>query len=256
MENKSFNTDEFIRKRKRKKFIKKLIIFFILLCSILVTLCLKLSYFNIQNINVQGNKNITSNDIINISRVNLGDNIFYTNSKTVEENVLLNPYIEEVKIKKVIPNKINIIVKEREATFYTKVGKKYLIISQNGCVLEKRNNISKMEVTELEGFNFNSLDVGEKLKTNEDRKLKILEEIGELLNRNNSNIKFNKIDLKNILDIKIYHGNICIKLGTSGDIEKKVNTAINILKKDEFKNSKKGYIDVSYQGNPVFFIEK
>ncbi|EKN41637.1 cell division protein FtsQ [Clostridium botulinum CFSAN001627] len=37
---------------------------------------------------------------------------------------------------------------------------------------------------------------------------------------------------------------------------KKLNTAINILKRDELKKAKKGYVDVSYEGNPVFYIEK
>lgn len=256
MDKEIISTDEYIKMKKRKKKIKKIIVLFIFLVSILITLCFKLPYFNIKNIEVKGNINITKEQIKNISTIKVGNNIFYANKKDAVESILLNPYIEEVKIEKQLPDKLHIYVMEREALFYNNVEKDFLVISKNGCTLEKRKSIKNMKLIKINGFKFNEAKIGAPLKADDERKIKILDQIGTLIKNNTSNVTFTYLDLANLLDIKIYSGGICVKMGTSDDIEKKLNKAINILKRDELKKAKKAYVDVSYDGNPVFFIEK
>ncbi|MCR1933229.1 cell division protein FtsQ/DivIB [Clostridium tepidum] len=250
------STDEYIKIKKRRKRIKKIAILFVFLISILVTLCLKIPYFNIESIEVQGNVNISKEEIKNISTIKIGNNIFYANKKNAIENILLNPYIEEVKITKKLPNKLQIYIKEREALFYNKVEKDFFIISKNGCLLEKRKDIQNMKLINLQGFEFNQSKIGNPIKAKDERSVKILNDFGVLLKNNSSDIVFTELDLRNLLDIRIYCKDISVKIGTSDQLEKKLNTAINILKRDELKKAKKGYVDVSYIGNPVFYIEK
>ncbi|WP_251859704.1 FtsQ-type POTRA domain-containing protein [Clostridium sp. Marseille-Q2269] len=250
------STDEYIKIKKKRKRIKKIVILFIFLISILITLCLKIPYFNIKSIDVEGNVNISKDVIKDISAVKIGNNIFYANKKDVVESISLNPYIDDVKVKKELPNKLKIYVKEREALFFNKVDKDFLVISKNGCLLEKRKEINNMNLVNLQGFQFNKSKIGSPLKANDDRAVKILNNFGVLLKDNTSDIFFNNLDLTNLLDIKIYSRGICVKIGTSDELEKKLNKAINILKRDELKKAKKGYLDVSYEGNPVFYIEK
>ncbi|APH19052.1 cell division protein FtsQ/DivIB [Clostridium botulinum] len=250
------STDEYIKIKKKRKRIKKIVVLFIFLISILVTLCLKIPYFNIESIEIKGNVNIPKEVIKDSSTIKTGNNIFYTNKKDAIENISLNPYIEEVKITKKLPNKLEIYVKEREALFYNKVDKDFFIISKNGCVLEKRKEIKNMKLINLQGFEFNESKIGSVLKAKDERGVKILNDFGVLLKNNASDVIFTQLDLRNLLDIRIYSNGICVKIGTSDQIEKKLNTAINILKRDELKKAKKGYVDVSYEGNPVFYIEK
>lgn len=66
----------------------------------MVTLCLKIPYFNIESIEIKGNVNIPKEVIKDSSTIKTGNNIFYTNKKDAIENISLNPYIEEVKITK------------------------------------------------------------------------------------------------------------------------------------------------------------
>lgn len=256
MNNNLLSTDEFIKRKKRKKTIKKTLLLFVFLVSIFVILCLKLPYFNISKISVEGNNNISKENILDLSKFEKGTNIFYTNTNIAKENILSNAYIESVTIKKTLPDKIKIFVKEREALFYNMVGKKYYIISKNSCLLEKRDNIKNMNLIKVDGFNVDKSKIGKKLNCDDERKLGVLTEIGELLINNNSNVKFTYLDLKNILDIKIYANNVLVKIGVSDNIKDKLNKAINILKRKELQKSKKAYIDVSFDGNPVFRVEK
>ncbi len=113
-----------------------------------------------------------------------------------------------------------------------------------------------MKLINVQGFEFNQSKIGKPLKAKDERAVKILNDFGVLLKNNTSDIVFSELDLRNLLDIRIYSKGISVKIGTSDQMEKKLNTAINILKRDELKKAKKGYVDVSYVGNPVFYIEK
>lgn len=249
------SNNELIRKRRKKKRIKRNILLLLMMSSITVTLGLKLSYFNITNIIVKNNKNVTIDEIKKLSGVNVGNNIFYINLKKSKTNILSNPYILGVEVKRKLPNAINISVQEREAIFYNVRNNKYLIIDTNGIVLEEKNDINNMKLIKMEGFDFQNSKLGKSIDEKNNRKIKALKTIGELLFRNNSEFSPSSIDLGNVMDIKIYYGDICVKLGDEDNLEKKINTAVNILRQGEMKNAKKGYIDVSFNGNPVFFIE-
>jgi cell division protein FtsQ len=48
----------------------------------------------------------------------------------------------------------------------------------------------------------------------------------------------------------LYSNEVLIKIGGNFDLTRKLNNAVNILKSDKV-DIKKGYIDVSVEGNPV-----
>ena len=76
------NKSKVLRKNSKKEK-QKIVLIFILLASVFITLCLKLSYFNINEIKVFNNKNISSEDIIKLSNINKGSNIFYINTQKI-----------------------------------------------------------------------------------------------------------------------------------------------------------------------------
>lgn len=244
-----------IENRRRKKRIKKYILLTIILLSISVTLCLKLSYFNVKKIEVIDNRNIQSDEITRLSNIKLGKNIFYLNLKTSKKNILTNPYILNVEIKRKLPNNIKIYVKERTAVFYIKKGEQYLVIDENGVVLEEKASVKGMKLLRLDGFNDDLYKVGEIIKSKDTRKIKFISEITELIKRLKKDIPEPTIvDIGDLTDIKIIYGEMIIKLGTIDKFEEKYNKAINILMNKGLIN-KRGYIDVSFNGNPVFSIK-
>lgn len=247
--------NELIIKRRRKRLYKKYFMFFIILISILVLLCLKLPYFNIKNLKVSGNKNIKSDEVIKLSGILKGNNIFYINTHKSKEGIFSNPYIVNVNIEKKLPCTVNINVSERKAIFYGIKNGKFIVFGGDGIILEERSNISGMKLVKLDGFDYGKSSVGSILKSDDKRRIDVIEKIGNILYSNDNNWEINLLDITNIVDIKAYSGNMCLKLGDSEKIDKKINTALNILQSNNLKNAK-GYIDVSFDGNPVFLVEK
>ncbi|MCY6354038.1 cell division protein FtsQ/DivIB [Clostridium sp. ZS2-4] len=247
--------NELIEKRRKKIRMKRYITIIVILIAVVVTLCLKLSYFNIKDIKVLNNRNIGSEEIKKLSQINLGENIFYLNLRKNRTAILSNPYILKADIKRKLPNKINIYVEERTAVFYVKQNDKYLVIDEKGIVLEEKSSINGMKLINLEGFQGKNYKVGEVLDNSNVRKLQIINNITELIKSLKDGIPEPSIvDIKDLTDIKLYYGNMMVKLGTSDELQKKLNRAINTLVYNKLIG-KKGYIDVSFKGSPVFFIE-
>ncbi|WP_027624719.1 cell division protein FtsQ/DivIB [Clostridium lundense] len=249
--------NELIIKRRRKKFIKKCILLLTLLVSTLTALCLKHPYFNIKKIEIINNKNIPKEEIAKLSGIFKGDNIFYINMDRIKKGILTNPYILDLEVKKKLPDTIIINVKEREATFYGEKNGRFVVIDKNGVVLENRKDIKNMNLVKLQGFDFEKTEVGKPILSKDDRRLQLVCNMSSLIGNKKDNYKIALVDIQDVNDIKLYYGNFLIKLGNDGDLDKKLNKAFNILlQKEEVKLAKKGYIDVSFDGNPVVFLEK
>ncbi|MBC2580651.1 cell division protein FtsQ/DivIB [Clostridium sp. DJ247] len=247
--------NELILKRRKRKKIKKLFMLFIMLVSLFAILCLKLSFFNIKIIQVNGSKNISDKDIVNLSNISIGNNIFYIHTNSSINNILSNPYIYSASIKKRLPSTVIIDVKERNAVFYTKYDDKYLIIDKDGIVLQKKDDIKNMKLVRLDGFDYSKVEIGKPIKDDDKRKIDAVTVIGSIIPNSTAVSGMTSVDVTSSIDIKLYFGDMYIRLGDAANIEKKINKAVNILQRKELQGAK-GYIDVSFDGNPVFFIQK
>lgn len=245
--------NELIKIRRKKRRLRKKILFIIFMVGILITLGLKLPYFKVTSVEVINNKNISKQEVIKLSNIHSGNNIFYIDTKGAKESILSNPYIVNANISRILPNKIVISLKERNACFYVVKEKKFLIIDERGIVLQELDSINNMKLVKLTGVEPLKFQIGNTI-TNDKKKIKIIEELADLITRNNSSIKISTIDVNNSVDIKVYFGSMCAILGTSENMQNKLNKALNILERSDLRGAK-GYVDVSFEGNPVFHIE-
>ena len=138
-------------KKKNKKYHKILKVFFIFFLLIIIIVLLLLSpIFSISNITVQNNVRVSSNEIISLSGIKIGDNTFkYINFDMVDK-IKENPYIEDVKIVRKYPNEIIINVTERTPEFCLKLGESFVYMDNQGYILEI--TVEDYGVPEIIGF--------------------------------------------------------------------------------------------------------
>ncbi len=249
------SNNELIQRRKRKVRIKRMFLFTIILIAALVTLCLKLPYFNIKNINISNNKIVKSEQIQNYIKSAYGTNIFYLNTSKLEASFKSDPYISSVQITKKLPNTLNVEVAERNAVFFVKKGNKYDVIDNNGMVLEESSSIQNMNLIELIGVDANKLQVSKQISVNDPSELSFINSITAIILNNASCKSINKVDISNSSAISVYYNNICIKLGSADDLVKQLNEAINIILAENLQKSN-GYVDVSSVTHPVYAVQK
>ncbi|MDZ4991629.1 FtsQ-type POTRA domain-containing protein [Clostridium perfringens] len=244
------NINDYILKKKRKKVRKKVILISIILIVVLGLILIKTPYFNIKKVNINNNNVITKEKVIQENDI-LNQNIFLLNTSALKEKILSNPYIKDVKISRKLPDQLTIKVEERNATFIVNDGADFYVLNENLVIMEKKNSAEGLQLPMVTGLNVENRFLGEPMSTDKE-KVEVLKQIGEALNK--SKVKVNSIDVSNLNNIVINKGEVQILLGGTDGLEEKLNKMINILN-DPVGNFEKGYINISFNGNPVIYKE-
>lgn len=120
--------------RKIKNFIKWIILIGIII-GILAFLCTS-GLFNICKIEIIGNAQVAQEEILELSKIKMGDNIFLCNKIQTQTNLETHPYILETKITRKLPDKIQIEITEKQKAYQIQVEGGYAYIDNQGYVLE------------------------------------------------------------------------------------------------------------------------
>ncbi len=142
--------------RKKKNYLVRILVVFVFLAA--VALFLSSSFFDIQNIEVEGNKYYTDGEVINLADATLGVNLFWgAGDSQIKANLGKNPYFSDVKVKRKLPSTLIIELKERAQIAAIVYGDKYVVIDKEGTVLRKSEVDPK--VTLLTGLTISKLNV-------------------------------------------------------------------------------------------------
>lgn len=141
-----------IRRRNTSKIFIFIII--ILLFFGVSKLIRQIDFFNLKKINITGNKNLKKEFILEGSKVHMGQNIFDINLLKVKNRLKNNPYIKEIKVSRKLPDIINIDIVEKEEIFQMlQSDKKYIVLDEDGIILNIVNNPTK-DATIVKGVKF------------------------------------------------------------------------------------------------------
>lgn len=245
--------NDFIRKRKRKKLIKRYTLFVTFAIIIIFLLMTNLSIFNVKTIEYRDNILVKDVELDKLYSP-IGKNIFLLNGKEVKNAYKKNPYIEDIKIKRVYPDKIVLDFKEKNATYYIKNENKYYVLSDKLVLLEVRNNIDGLNLVETINLDVKDKIVGNTI-TESEYVVNVASEIAEIMSRNISNIKFNLFDFSNSQKIIVYHDGIEVILGDINMLEEKLNKSINIIEAGVISTGN-GYINIEDIKEPIIYTNE
>ncbi|MGL5507650.1 MAG: cell division protein FtsQ/DivIB, partial [Paraclostridium sp.] len=135
------------KKLKIKKKVKITIYSFLLLFFMSIYVIFSSTLFDLRELEIIGNINITKSDIIEITNIELEKNVFQYKLNKLESRMKLNPYIEDVKVKRKLPNTLQIDVKEykEDAIIYNN-NNKYITINKNGRILCEKDKITNKNI--------------------------------------------------------------------------------------------------------------
>lgn len=243
-------TNKYIMKSKRKRLIKKIIItllFFIMGVIIFVT---KSNVFIVKKVAVTGNPIITGEDVKARCEKVLGENIFFVSKSDLTKEAKKNPYVEAVTVTKKFPKQININIVEKEGIYYIDEGKNKLILSNKLVLLEKTDDLRGRSLVEVKGIQYKEGEVGERV-LEDNRISEILTTFYNIVRNNPTDYNISSIDLNDLTNIKVYIGEVEGRLGNDEKLLDKMNKILHIVSSPEVAMNK-GYIDVSFEGSPVY----
>lgn len=126
------------RKAKRNKLLIKLI-FLAIELLILFAVLRRSTLFKLKTVDVIGNSRLTKERIIELSGVFFGDNLLRISKSITEHNIQRDPYIESVRVKKKLMNRLVVEVSEKKPAAY--------FVSEQGSVVVD-SKLSFLEIIE------------------------------------------------------------------------------------------------------------
>lgn len=197
--NKKIDLKKEKRKRRIMSFLKGVLITTIVIGALLALMLSPL--FNIKEIKVEGNSKITGTEIIALSEINIGENLFTINNNTVINKIENNPYIEGVKISKQLPDGILIEIKERKATYALKYNEKYVYINNQGYILEEAETTNNLPEIISYKTAVEEIKIGGRISAEDLELLGTVLKIMESANNNELGNLITSIDIGNKNDI-------------------------------------------------------
>lgn len=193
---------------------------------------LKSPVFNIKEIDIKIDHNmvLTESEVRELSNIVVGQNMFSINKKGSIENIETNSYVESVKIKRKIPNKLEIEVVERTVAFQLEVNGGYAYIDNYGAVIDQKNE--KKDCLIITGQKTESIVTGNKLN---DEDIQGLSDVIVIIQEaKNSEIydDITRIDISNHDDYLVYFDNLgkVAHIGDITSINDKMTRVAKILK--------------------------
>ena len=132
---------------KKKTGSSRYFFYFIFSTGIIITayfgvksLIIKMDMFYISKIEISGNTNLETEFLQNLSRDFLGQNLYAISKKNVLQKYENIVRIDDIKVTKVFPDELRIMVKEKKGIFYLKSKEGELFpIDRNRIVLDNKN---------------------------------------------------------------------------------------------------------------------
>ena len=232
---------EFIKQQRKRnrtiKRIKKIIKFTLLLGIIMgaIVFATCSPIFNITGIEVLNNNRVSSDTIISLSGIRTNENIFRFIATKASNSIKQNAYIEDVKIRRVLPNKVQLEVTEREPKFSIPVLGEFAYMSTQGYILEiAKNELNLPIIYGLQTAEEN-IKVGNRITEEDLISLEMILKIMNTINDSGLSEKVTSIDISNKNDYSIYmqEERKTIHLGDGSNLSNKMLYVMAILEEEK-----------------------
>ncbi len=229
---------EHIREKKKKKIkfvLKILLLLFIIIGGIIFAMTSPI--FNIKNIEVVNNEQVSSETIISLSGLKTDNNIFKFNKTEVIKQIEENAYIEDVKIQRKIPNTILIDVRERVPKYSVDFMGKYAYINTQGYLLEISEDSKELPI--IQGISTPEEEIvpNNRLQNEDLEKLEDVIKIMDTAKENGLDVEITSVDIKdkNQYSIYIEKEGKKIHLGDKSNLSNKMIYIVALIEKEKGK---------------------
>lgn len=240
------------KRRRRKKGLGIVLKIFCVIIAIFAIFAAMTVFFKINEITVTGTSPYTSEEIIAASGITIGENTFFVNKFSAIAKIFQKcRYLDEISMKRHLPDKLEIIVKESVAVGVVNSGTNGYLVDKKGRILEYATVKNVTGLIEIRGVGIDGGTSVDTAQYTEKEKEKVLINIlNELINYDIID-KIRKIDLEKIYSVTMqYEDRLQIVLGSGEELGSKLKFLQAVI--DELQPGDTGVIDISDYKKAVF----
>ncbi len=222
------------------------------------------TFIGIKRFELVGVSRYDQKDIINASRLKLGDRLYTLDLDEVEEQILLGcPYLETVKISRRFPHTIRFSVEERAPQWYIELAGDYYVLDADLVVMTevasedmlKQEGVTRLSLPNLTRVMQGELPVfgmteGERDETEIRKTLEVISAV----RKSSFKSRITALDLSNRFSMTMtVDDRYYVSLGDMTALEAKLREVEAILNSEKAKQYPSAEIDVSAPGVPASF---
>lgn len=234
------------RRRRRKKrngsFVLSLLTFLIVIGAIVASVTV---FLKVAEVQVSGSVRYPAADIVESSGIKTGDNMFLVNKFEVAEKLLSEyPYIEQIKIRRKLPDTFLFEITERVAAAYVVSDGNRWLIDNNAHILERIAPDAEVKVPKISGCEVMTPFAGSSLILKNQDQLPVLREVLTSLRYTGMTESISRVEIDKLYDINLVYGNrFLIVLGDATELAKKIEMLRAVI--GQLNDFDKGTINVS-----------
>lgn len=245
--------------RQIKKVKKALInVSLIILIITAITLFLLSPIFSIENIAIKNNEKLSQEEIISLSQIEKGTNLFKIRNAEIKNNIKENAYVDEVKVNRILPNTIEITVTERQVAYLLEYGSSYAYIDEQGYILE----ISSENITDkikIRGYKTteDNIKPGNRLIKEDLNKLNDVAIITDTAKNSGINAQITSINIENQNEYSLYMESEkkTVHIGSISNLDTKM-LYLQVMLEKEKDNEGEIFLNIDFKTKNPYFKEK
>jgi cell division protein FtsQ len=224
----------------------------ILIIAVGLMAFMRTSYFSIKDIRVQGNSFVDKQEIMRYSGISPGMNILTVKLKEAEEAIKTHPYILDTQVQRIMPDTIEITVKERDLVGYIPYLGSYLLVDSEGMVISATARVPVEGLPVYKGIKVQDFQANEILDIDNIQIFDKIIYISKCIANNLAGYAPIEVNIENPEDIIIRLGDrFALRVGDTEDLDYKLEYSNTILEK-LYSQEVGGEIDVTHGGNAFF----
>lgn len=239
------------RKKIKNKKIFGFVFIILLLCAGIISFCLFTPFFNVKEIAVSGNEAIDDSELADSSGIVFGTNIFKVNTRSVKKNILKNPLVDNIEVKRKIPARIDLIIEETAPQLITPYLTGYVVIDEKAKVLELRDEIPELLLPMVSGIEVKEAKICERLVAEDDVSFEIMMENIEIFHELDAIKYFRSMDFTNLSNFSaVTHEGVKVIFGKLEELEYKIKFMKSVM--PNIDKSEGTYIDISSASKGIY----
>jgi len=246
-----------IRKLNKKKIVISIVIvLFLSICGTIYYLTTPV--FNVASIEVYGNAKNSIDTYISLCGININEtNIFAFTDSSVMKRIKENPYVEEVRIERKLPNMLELHITERTIDYQINYLNSYVYLNNQGYILEISEE--EKDVLIIDGLTSlsDNIKAGQRLSNEDLIKLDTILKVTNYLKYNNVKSKLTQIDANDEENyiLEFAEEEKIAYIGDSSSITEKMTAVAKVLEAEEGKKGKIYADEEALNRNRVYFRE-
>ncbi|WP_027405710.1 cell division protein FtsQ/DivIB [Anaerovibrio sp. RM50] len=218
-----------------------------LLAAFLAFIAIALSpVFVLKHVNIHGNVYLSEEEIVRISGINMGENLFQLATDEIMQTMAKDIRIDQAIVKRKFPDSLDIQVVERVPLAIIKCDYGYLEVGRGGIVLDAHRTLAQIPVPIVSGVEVADLFVGDTVEN--EQLSKVLAYLDKL--SHDTAIGIAEINIADPANVTVYmNRSVQLKMGHIDSLQKKLDITESVNREVKQAKHPIEYVDARFDGS-------